>query len=101
MNDPHVVALIYRVRHGQHVDYSNAGACKIEYDPFTVDVDGDVARVTMKTHFADRADALGAVEPALRAWELIRLCDMAPKLSNLSMNAPRSSIEPQHLGIFR
>jgi hypothetical protein len=70
MNDPHVVALIYRIHHGEHVDYSNASACETECDHFTIEVNGKAARATMNSHFARATDAQQAVEIVLRAWEL-------------------------------
>jgi hypothetical protein len=70
MNDAHVVALIYSVHHGDHVDYSKASPAEYETADFRVRLTATEARVEMKTHFANHEDAIAKVAPFLRAWEL-------------------------------
>ena len=79
MNDPHVVALIYRIHHGDHVDYKNAGPRMIDYQHFSVEVGGQSARVSLKSHFSSREEARQAVEPVLRAWELHQALEYGPQ----------------------
>ena len=50
MNDPHVVALIYRVEHGNSVDYREAEPLTREEPAFRVDVKDNQARFELKAH---------------------------------------------------
>jgi hypothetical protein len=79
MNDPHVVVLIYRIQHGDHVDYKNAGSRTISYENFDVEVSGESARISMKSHYATREEARLTVEPVLRAWELDQALEYGPR----------------------
>jgi hypothetical protein len=79
MNDPHVAALVYRIQHGDHVDYKNAGSRTVSYEHFDVEVSGKSARTTMKSHYATREQARLAVEPLLRAWELDQALEYGPR----------------------
>ncbi len=46
MNDPHVVALIYQIEHGDSINYSDAGQLDVEED---VTAHGDsVAEIAVK-----------------------------------------------------
>ena len=69
MNDPHVVALIYRVRHHESVDYGKAEPLKHEADGFRVVVEDGTARFEMKQHHATAAEARDVIEPFIRDWE--------------------------------
>jgi hypothetical protein len=70
MNDPHVEALHYSVRHGEHVDYTQAVPFDHEEKDFRIKNADERAHITMKSHFPSLADARAVVEPFLRAWEL-------------------------------
>jgi hypothetical protein len=70
MNDPHVEALYYAVKHGDHVDYSKAAPLDHEELGFNIHIADERAQITMKRHFPSLAEARAAVEPFLRAWEL-------------------------------
>ena len=69
MNDPHVVALIYQVRHNESVDYGNAEPLADEEDGFRLRVKDDTARFEMKEHHATEQEARDVVEPFIRNWE--------------------------------
>ena len=70
MNDPHVVALIYRVEHGNSVDYERAGPLSYDDDPrFHLTVEDNCARFEMKEHYADVGEACDAIEPFIQNWE--------------------------------
>src|SRR5437773_5847513 len=70
MNDPHVVALIYRLKHAESVNYDKAPALEHETDTFVVRISQREARFEMKEHFASDESARQAVQPFIRAWEL-------------------------------
>jgi hypothetical protein len=70
MNDPHVEALCYSVKHGEHVDFTKAMPFDHEDKDFSIQIADGRAQITMKTHFPSLADARAAVEPFLRTWEL-------------------------------
>ena len=70
MNDPHVVALIYRVVHGKSVSYDNAGPLRYSSSPeFELTVEDNTARFEFKKHYASEGEALEAVEPFIDHWE--------------------------------
>jgi hypothetical protein len=52
MNDPHVRALVYRVKHDPSVNYEKAQPVECETDAFTVRLSEDEARFELKDHFA-------------------------------------------------
>ncbi len=70
MNDPHVVALIYKVLHDESVEYKNATPFRSESEKFCVVIENGVARFEMKEHFSKENDALEALMPFIRSWEL-------------------------------
>ena len=70
MNDPHVVALYYRLGHREHFDYSKTKPLAHEEDDFAIQIADGAVRVTMKRHFATLDSARSAVDQCLRAWEL-------------------------------
>ena len=69
MNDPHVEALIYRVRHRESVDYGKAEPLTLECERFSVHVCNKQARFELKEHFATEQEARQVVEPFIRNWE--------------------------------
>jgi hypothetical protein len=78
MNDPHVEALHYSVRHAEDVDYEKAAPCRHDTAGFTVRIEADRAEVTMKKHHATVETARAEVEPFLRAWELTAALQLRP-----------------------
>ena len=68
MNDPHVVALIYKVHHTESVDYAKAEPLAFEEDDFRVEVKDREARFRMKKHYSTGQEARYAVEPFIRNW---------------------------------
>ena len=58
MNDPHVVALIYTVEHGDLVSYEKAGPLRYCGSPeFNLTVEDKIARFEFKKHYADKDEA--------------------------------------------
>ncbi len=69
MNDPHVVALRFRVHHHDRVDYGRAGPLVFEALEFIVEVKDQSARFEFKQHYASEEDARRVVEPFIQNWE--------------------------------
>ena len=70
MNDPHVVALIYSIEHGDAIDYSRAAPIDHEEDGFRIRVEDQQVRVELIDHHATEAAARQAVDRYIRGWEL-------------------------------
>jgi hypothetical protein len=70
MNDPHVVALHYRIKHTEYCDYNKAPPLEHDEAGFSIRVEKNEARVVMKSHHATSESARDVVESFLRAWEL-------------------------------
>lgn len=91
MNDPHVNALIYRLRHGDAIDYSKAQPAKFEGIPglgLTVEKlsngsEQHLVRFEMKDHYATEETARAAIEPFIKAWKLGVLLDEGPGVFDL------------------
>ena len=69
MNDPHVEALEYVVKHSRSVSYENP-QCDCELPKFRITIEGHRAIIKPKDHFATAEEARAVIEPLLRAWEL-------------------------------
>ncbi|MCY4237465.1 MAG: hypothetical protein OXC93_03795 [Rhodospirillaceae bacterium] len=69
MNDPHVVALNYRIDHGDTIDYGRAESLDREEPGFRLTVKEGKARFELKEHYATEEDARGAVAEYIRVWE--------------------------------
>jgi hypothetical protein len=78
VNDPHIEALHYRVRHAAHIDYDKAGPLDHDTAGFTIRIQNGRAEVTMKSHHATVDAARAEVEPFLRAWELTAALEFGP-----------------------
>ena len=88
MNDPHVTALRYRVRHKESVDYGKAGPLAFEEDGFSVEVKDDRARFDLKQHYATEQEAREAVEPFIRDWEFDASLSGGPGCFRLEFDMP-------------
>ena len=70
MNDPQVVALIYTVEHGDSVSYENAAPLRhYGWPEFHLTVEDKIARFEFKKFYADKDEALEAIEPFILHWE--------------------------------
>ena len=70
MNDPHVVALIYKLEHGQAVDYREAKPIGHEEPDFHVKIANEKVRFEFKKHHATAKAAQKAIEEYICAWEV-------------------------------
>ncbi len=69
MNDPHVVALNYRIDHGDTIDYSHAEPLEREEPGFRVTVKDRKVRFELKEHYATEEQAREAIAEYIRVWE--------------------------------
>ncbi len=78
MNDPHVVALNYRIQHHSSVDYDGASPLDRSEDAFEIHVESNNVRFAMKRHCATKSEALEVVEGYIRAWEHLAALQNGP-----------------------
>ncbi len=69
MNDPHVVALHYRIDHGDAIDYSEAEPLDREESRFRLRVEDRKVKFELKEHFATEEQAREALTKYIRVWE--------------------------------
>ena len=69
MNDPRVVALLYKIEHGRSVDYREAEPMDHEEAGFRVKIAKQQVRFEFKEHYATEDAARGAIEDYMRAWK--------------------------------
>lgn len=70
MNDPHVVALEYRIEHGPGIDWSRAGPLDVRDERFDLRVEHGRVRFDLKEHYATEEEARSSVETDyIRNWE--------------------------------
>ena len=62
MNDPHVVALIYNIKHGQSVNYRVARPMDHEEPEFHVKIEDEKVRFEFKKHHATLEAARRSIE---------------------------------------
>ena len=78
MNDPHVVALNYKIEHHSSVDYDKACPLDHSEDAFEIHVEHANVRFAMKRHYATTSEALEAVEGYIHAWEHLAALQYGP-----------------------
>lgn len=78
MNDPHVVALNYRIEHHSSVDYDAASPVDHSENAFEIHVERNNVRFAMKRHHVTTLEALEAVEGYIRAWEHLAALQYGP-----------------------
>ena len=94
MNDPHVVALIYRVGHGNSVDYRKAEPLIREEPAFRVEVKDNQARFELKVHYATEEDARNAIKDYIDDWEFDACLEHSPDYFRLKFD--RAQIEDRN-----
>lgn len=62
MNDPHVVALHYRIEHGPGIDWSRADPLDVQDDRFDIRAENGRVRFDLKEHYATEEAARFSVE---------------------------------------
>ncbi len=90
MDDPHVVALVYKIEHGRSVDYQEADPQDHEADNFSVRIEDGKVCFTMKPHarYATVAEAQEAVREYIRCWEFDVYLRKGPNRFRLEFDRP-------------
>lgn len=78
MNDPHVVALNYKIEHHSSVDYDKASPLDHGEDAFEIHIERNNVRFAMKRHYATQSEALESVEGYIRTWERLAALQYGP-----------------------
>ena len=78
MNDPHVVALNYKIEHHSSVDYDGVNPLVHTEEAFEIHVERNNMRFAMKRHYATRSEALESVEGYIHAWEHLAALQYGP-----------------------
>lgn len=78
VNDPHVVALNFRIEHHSSVNYDNASPLDHREEAFEIHVEGNSVSFTMNRHYATQSEALDSVEDYIRAWEYLAALQTEP-----------------------
>ena len=86
MNDPHVVALNYRIDHGNSIDYSNAVPMNHDEPGFWLTVDDNRARFRFKEHYATVEKAREALAEYIRVWEFHAQLENGPNSFKLEFD---------------
>ena len=84
MNDPHVVALHYKVTHRPEFDYSAAPTLCVSTPGFDIRIEAGKACFSMKAHHATEREACAAVDAYIRTWELDAALQNGPNRFGLS-----------------
>ena len=69
MNDPHVIALNYRIDHSDAIDYGAAKPIERDEPGFRLTVEDDKVRFELKQHYATEDHAREALSDYIRLWE--------------------------------
>ena len=93
MNDPHVVALFYNIKHDASVVYSKAKSLNREEKEFRIRIENENVTFTMKKHYATETEAREVVEEYICVWELDAALRMGPNAFKLQFE--RVQIEDQ------
>ena len=88
MNDPHVVALHYRIVTSPHVDFDDAPPLRHSEPLFDVEVAGQNAVFRLKRHFATEKDAHAVVQPFVDAWNVTSGLEKGPSTFRLEYDRP-------------
>lgn len=70
MTDPHVVALIYRLKPSDHVSYAEPPPLVFENEIARFRLEKDQLRCEMKLHVATLEEGRALLDPILRDWEI-------------------------------
>ena len=69
MNDPHVKAIHYFIKHDDSVSYQDVSPLVYEDELFRVKADKDKVVFEPKNHYTTEEDARSAVEGLVRRWD--------------------------------
>ena len=89
MNDPHVVALFYRIEHGDLVKYSNPKPLFREEPAFRLEVKDKQVRFELKDHYATEESARRAIEDYIHVWEFNACLENGPDAFRLNFEGAK------------
>ena len=92
MNDPHVVALVYRIEHNDSIDYSKAEPFCRDEQGFRLSVAEGSARLELNDHYPTIAAAHEAISDYRRAWELDAQLKRGPDSFRLILDRGKSEL---------
>ena len=92
MNDPHVVALVYRIEHGKSIDFNKAEPFCRDEQGFRLSVTDAKARFEMHDHFPTIAAADEALTEYRRAWEFDAQLKRGPDSFHLVLDREKSEL---------
>ena len=92
MNDPHVVALVYRIEHNDSVDYSKAEPFCRDEQGFRLSVAEGSARFELNDHYPTVAAAHEAIADYRRAWEFDAQLKRGPGSFRLILDRGKSEL---------
>jgi hypothetical protein len=79
MTDPHVQTLTFRLRTDETISYKDdAAPVTYETPTFKATLEKGVVSMSMKQHFATAGEAINAVMPDLRSWEILTGLQFGP-----------------------
>ena len=90
MNDPYVVALIYRVTHSEGTNFDEAEPLEFETSQFSVRVENGTARFALKEDHSDVTEARSSIEPFIHMWEMWDALN--PELSGFGLEYSTSEV---------
>ena len=104
MNDPHVVALVYRIEHGDSIGYTKATTFYREEQDFRLSISDSKARFEIHDHFPTIEAADEALMDFRRAWEFDAQLKRGPDTFRLVLDRDASEIidrnpTPDHVRI--
>ena len=88
MNDPHVVALNYKIEHHSSVDYDKASPLDRSEGDFEIHVEGNDVRFAMNRHYATQSEAIESIQSYIRSWELHAALGNGPNEFKLVFDRP-------------
>ena len=92
MNDPHVVALVYKIEHDNSIDYKKAKSFYRNEQAFRLEVADEMARFEMHSHFPTIEEADKALTEYQRAWEFDVQLERGPDTFHLVLDRENSKI---------
>lgn len=92
MNDPHVVALVYRIEHGDSIDYRKAKPFRREEQAFRLRVANGEVRFELLDHFPTIEAADRSLAGYRRAWEFDAQLKHGPDSFRLVLDHGQSEV---------
>ncbi|MXY14381.1 MAG: hypothetical protein F4Y53_01630 [Proteobacteria bacterium] len=92
MNDPHVVALVYKIEHDDFIDYKKAKSFYRDEKAFRLEVADEIARFEMHRHFPTIEEADKALTEYRRAWEFHAQLERGPDTFHLTLDRGKSEL---------